>query len=91
MKEQTSESTLVALSSLILLVVSVAVWPDDRCWVVSTDVDEMTTYMSAVSREAIRQVLTATELEALEVPVGHTQRYIEDSENDTPESLGWLI
>jgi hypothetical protein len=80
----------VALSSLILLVVSVAVWPDDRCWVVSTDVDEMTTYVGG-SREAIRQVLTATELEVLEVPVGHTQRYIEDSENDTPESLGWLI
>jgi hypothetical protein len=43
--------------------------------------EESTTYVGG-SREAIRHVLAATELEALEVPVGHTQRYIEDSEND---------
>jgi hypothetical protein len=56
-------------------------WPDDHSWVVSTDVDDVTTYVGG-SREAIRRVLAATELEALEVPVGHTQRYVEDSEND---------
>ncbi len=42
-------------------------WPDDRAWMVVTEVDGFTTYVGG-TRDAIDAILTSSDLESIEVP-----------------------
>jgi hypothetical protein len=43
-------------------------WPDDRSWVVVTEIDDFSTYVGG-ARAAIEDVVASSELEAIEVPL----------------------